>query len=102
MSIFREYDIRGVADTDLTDAIAWGLGKTLAKLTLAAGDSKAYIGRDVRLSSPRLAKAIAAGFEAGGVEVRILEPGPTPLLYFAAHEAVSDFPTRTGVMVTGS
>ncbi len=102
MSIFREYDVRGVADRDLTNEIAWALGKSLGEWTLKAGDKNAYVGQDVRLSSPRLGLAIAAGFEAAGITVRRLAPGPTPLLYFAAADKVEDFPTSTGVMVTGS
>ena len=102
MSIFREYDVRGLADRDLTDSITWALGKTLGQLTRKKGDSRVYIGQDVRLSSPRLAKALGAGFESEGIAVRYLNPGPTPALYFAAHEEVSDFQTRSGVMVTGS
>ena len=102
MSIFREYDVRGLADRDLTDQVAWALGRALAERTKKVGDQRAYVGRDVRLSSPRLSAALAAGLEAGGIKVRILAPGPTPLLYFAATSAVKDFPTSTGIMVTGS
>lgn len=102
MSIFREYDIRGIADRDLPDSLAWSLGRALADRVRQSGDTRAYVGRDVRLSSPRLSKAIACGLEAGGVEVRFLAPGPTPLLYFSAKEATPDFATRTGIMVTAS
>lgn len=102
MSIFREYDVRGVADRDLTNEVAWALGKTLGNWALKAGDKNVYVGRDVRLSSPRLAMALAAGFEAAGCTVRRLSAGPTPLLYFAAAQEVPGFSTQTGVMVTGS
>lgn len=102
MGIFREYDIRGVADRDIPDAFGWALGRILAKRVTAAGDTNVYVGRDVRVSSPRLSNALARGFEDGGVNVRLLAPGPTPLLYFAASCAVHDFPTRSGIMVTAS
>ena len=102
MSIFREYDIRGIADKELPDSLAWCLGRVLAERTRTAGDTRAYIGRDVRESSPRLSRALAAGMEAGGVECRFLAPGPTPLLYYAAYKSKPDFPTRTGIMVTAS
>jgi phosphomannomutase/phosphoglucomutase len=102
MGIFREYDIRGIADTELPDTLAWALGRALAERTKKGGDRRAYIGRDVRLSSPRLAKALAAGFEAGEVEVRFLKPGPTPMLYYAAKVSLPDFATATGIMVTAS
>lgn len=102
MSIFREYDVRGIADKDLTNEIAWGLGKALGLRAKKAGDSKVYIGRDVRVSSPRLANALASGFEAADVAVTQLQPGPTPLLYFAAYKNIPEFETRSGIMVTGS
>lgn len=101
-TIFREYDIRGIAERDLTNSLAWALGRTLAEEIKKRGDDCAYVGQDVRLSSPRLANALAAGLEAGGLQVRLLAPGPTPLLYFAAHESVPEFKSRTGIMVTGS
>lgn len=101
-SIFREYDVRGNADAELTDDICWALGRALAVRIRDAGDRNAYIGRDVRLSSPRIASSLAAGLKAGGINVHIHTPGPTPLLYFCAHESLPDFPSRSGIMVTGS
>src|SRR5947209_7331555 len=98
MSIFREYDVRGLAETELTNPIAWGLGRALAERLSTEGHDKAiYVGQDVRLSSPRLAEAISAGLEAGGLKVRKLKPGPTPLLYYCAHEAIEGFKTSSGI-----
>lgn len=102
MSIFREYDIRGIADRDLDNVTIWALGFSLGSLAKAQGENRCYIGRDVRLSSPRLARALASGAEAAGLEVRLLSPGPTPLLYFCTHQPEPDFQTRTGFMITGS
>lgn len=102
MTIFREYDVRGVADRDLTNEIAYGLGKALGERAKKAGDSNVYVGRDVRLSSPRLSDALACGLSAAGVRVIQLKAGPTPLLYFAAYKAISEFPTKSGIMITGS
>ena len=102
MSIFREYDIRGIADTQLTDSLTWGLGFVLGELAKKAGETNIYIGQDVRLSSPRLVKALAAGLRAAKLNVLVLSPGPTPLLYFAATKAISDFATKSGIMITGS
>ncbi|MEO5668725.1 MAG: phosphomannomutase/phosphoglucomutase [Bdellovibrionota bacterium] len=102
MSAFREYDIRGIADQDLTNDFVWALGRTLGELTKKSGDSRVYVGQDVRLSSPRLSHALSDGLRAGGVEVRVLSPGPTPLLYFVAYKSEKDFQTHTGIMITGS
>ncbi len=100
--LFREYDIRGIADSELTSPFAWALGRALADLLKSVNESACYIGEDVRTSSPRLAEHLSAGLEAGGINVRRLNPGPTPMLYFAAHENERDFKTSSGVMITGS
>ncbi|MEZ4813622.1 MAG: phosphomannomutase/phosphoglucomutase [Bdellovibrionota bacterium] len=100
--LFREYDIRGIADTELTSPFAWSLGRALADLLSSEDEKNCYICEDVRLSSPRLAENLASGLEAGGIKVQRLNPGPTPILYFAAHESTADFKTQSGVMITGS
>ena len=102
MSAFREYDIRGIADKDLGNDFVWALGRALGELAKSKGDSRVYVGQDVRLSSPRLSHALSDGLIASGVEVRVLSPGPTPLLYFMACKPESDFVTRSGIMITGS
>ncbi len=102
MSIFREYDIRGVADRDLIDPIVFSLGRILARRALKAGDRNIFVGEDVRISSDRLAATLSAAFRFEGLQVRRLNPGPTPLLYFAAKVEQPNFPTQSGVMITGS
>ena len=56
------------------------------------------IGRDGRLSGPRLAKALARGLNAAGANVIDIGIVATPMVYFATHL----FETGSGVMVTGS
>jgi len=102
MTVFREYDIRGIADRDLPDSFCWALGRALGDLTRNIGDSRIYVGQDVRLSSPRISQSLAAGLKASGLEVSVLTPCPTPLLYFMAYKNVSSFETHSGIMVTGS
>jgi phosphomannomutase/phosphoglucomutase len=99
--IFREYDIRGVADRDLTDELAYGLGRGLAtQLGAAAGTAtpRLCVARDCRLSSPRLHAALLRGLTEGGARVVDLGVGPTPMLYFGVHHLGTD----GGVMITGS
>ncbi|HQY60193.1 MAG TPA: phosphomannomutase, partial [Polyangiaceae bacterium] len=99
--IFREYDIRGVADRDLTDELAYGLGRGLAtQLGAAAGTSspRLCVARDCRVSSPRLHAGLLRGLTEGGVRVVDLGVGPTPMLYFGVHHLGTD----GGVMITGS
>jgi len=100
--VFREYDIRGVADQELTDDLIRATGEAfgLALFDGAEGRSKltVAVGRDCRLSSPRIFEAFCKGLMRAGVDVVDVGVGPTPLLYFAVHHLDAD----GGVMITGS
>jgi phosphomannomutase/phosphoglucomutase len=97
--IFREYDIRGVAERDLGDDVAYGIGRGFAAmLGASSGGLRVAVGRDCRLSSPRLFGALVKGLVEGGVHVVDVGVGPTPMLYFAAHHLGTD----GAVMITGS
>jgi phosphomannomutase/phosphoglucomutase len=100
---FREYDIRGVAERDLTDGLARALGATFAlvlRRERAGGGQRprVAVGRDGRLSSDRLFAALTEGLLEGGADVVSVGVGPTPLLYFAAHHLGTD----GAVMITAS
>jgi phosphomannomutase/phosphoglucomutase len=96
---FREYDIRGVADRDLSSELARDLGRCFAEAIAHGGEPpRIALGRDGRVSSPRLADAVTEGMIAAGARVSLLPVGPTPLLYFAAHHLATD----GAMMVTGS
>jgi phosphomannomutase / phosphoglucomutase len=100
--IFREYDIRGVADRDLTSPVVRGIGRGLGKLLRPEGRPDAplriAVGRDCRLSGPRIIDDLVAGLRQAGASVVDVGVGPTPYLYFAAHHLGTD----GSVMVTGS
>jgi phosphomannomutase / phosphoglucomutase len=96
--IFKAYDIRGIVDRTLTEDAAEAIGRGLATLGREKGVSKFVVGRDGRLSGPRLAKALARGMTAAGVEVIDIGVVATPMVYFATYL----FETGSGVMVTGS
>lgn len=98
--IFREYDIRGVADRDLTDEVVFAIGRGLADMLRPAGasSSRIVVSRDCRLSGPRLFEALSGGLRAGGSDVLDIGVGPTPQMYFAVHHLEAD----GGVMITGS
>jgi phosphomannomutase/phosphoglucomutase len=98
---FREYDIRGIADTDLTDDVARALGAAFAAtMREQAGvpSPRIAVGRDGRLSSERLFAALTGGLMEAGADVVAIGVGPTPLLYFAAHHLGTD----GAVMITAS
>jgi phosphomannomutase/phosphoglucomutase len=96
--IFREYDIRGIADRDLTDEAVREIGQAFAQLMRERGKRVLCVGRDVRLSSPRIRNALVTGLRDQGAHVIDVGQVPTPALYFA----VLDFKADGGVMVTGS
>ena len=96
--IFREYDIRGNADRDLSDDVARDLGRALGTVMAERGLRRIMVGRDCRLSSRRLRNALVEGLVETGRHVVKIEVGPTPLLYFAVNHLDAD----GGIMVTGS
>ena len=83
-TLFREYDIRGVVDRDMTDEAVHLVGKALGTMVRKAGGSKVVVGRDCRLSGGRFAEMMITGLNATGVDVVDVGVVPTPLTYFAA------------------
>jgi len=95
--IFREYDVRGVADRDLTEEAVGLVARALAARVRGAGGRRVAVGRDARLSSPRFARAAISALTASGVDVLDLGLVPTPLVSFAAYtEGVDGFCAVTG------
>lgn len=97
-AIFRAYDIRGIADSQLTPESTRLIGRAIGSLALEHGHPCILFAADGRLSSPRLAAALKEGILSEGCDVIDLGIVPTPLLYFATH--TSD--TCSGVMLTAS
>jgi phosphomannomutase/phosphoglucomutase len=98
MSIFREYDIRGVVGSDLTPSLAEKIGRAYGEMVKAAKGRRVAVGRDVRTSSPDLHAGLLRGLVSTGTEVLDVGICPTPLLYFSLFR----FPVDGGVMITGS
>src|SRR5579863_1130505 len=97
-TIFREYDIRGVADTELLSADVEQLGIGLGTYLRRHSGTKINLGRDVRVSSPRLHDALLKGLMASGCQVTDIGVVPTPLLYYSGKHLQAD----GAVMITGS
>jgi len=97
-AIFREYDIRGIADTDLADGAVRAIGRAFGERMREKGLTRVAVGRDVRLSSPRIRAALVEGLLDQGMRVIDVGEVPTPALYFAVLRLQAD----AGVMVTGS
>jgi phosphomannomutase/phosphoglucomutase len=98
-TIFREYDIRGIADSELLSADVEQLGRGLGTyLTRQTGGRKINVGRDCRLSSDRLRDALLEGLLAVGCYVTDIGTVPTPVLYYSAQHLNAD----GAIMITGS
>ena len=83
-SIFREYDIRGVVDHSLTEVAVELIGRALGTQVIRAGQTQLALGRDGRLSSPRLTQALIKGLLSTGLDLVDLGQVTTPMVYFAA------------------
>ncbi len=92
--IFREYDIRGVADRDLDDATVHAIGAAVGARVVG---KQVVVGRDCRLTSPRLFAALTDGIR---IHADVIDIGvvPTPVLYFAAKHLAP----AAAIMITGS
>ncbi len=96
--IFREYDIRGVVDKDLTEEFAEQLGKAYGTYVGRKGLSRVTAACDGRLSSERLKSALIRGMVSTGCQVTDVGLCPTPVFYFS----IFHLDKEGGVTVTGS
>ncbi len=99
-TIFREYDIRGLVETELTPAFAEHLGRAVASEAWhrIGRAPTLVVGRDNRPSGDALARALRAGIAATGATAIDVGELPTPALYFAIRALQVD----GGMQVTGS
>ncbi len=97
-SIFREYDIRGIAEEELLDADVEVLGRALATYIIRHSGRTICLACDCRLSGTRLHDALLKGLLAAGAHVLDAGTVPTPLLYYSSVH----FDADGGVMITGS
>jgi phosphomannomutase/phosphoglucomutase len=97
-SLFKAYDIRGVVDKTLTVEAVRAIGAALGSEGAAHGVREIAIGRDGRLSGPRLRDALTEGIRSAGVDVVDIGMVATPMLYFSTFH----LGTGSGVEITGS
>jgi len=96
--VFREYDIRGHAEQDFPDAFVAELGRSMGAYFADAGARRITLGRDCRLSSPRIHAALKRELLASGLDVIDVGIVHTPALYFSVFHLEVD----GGVMITAS
>jgi phosphomannomutase/phosphoglucomutase len=97
--IFRQYDIRGIVDKDLTTEAATAIGRAYATLLRDRGMSgNVAVGRDNRPSGGHLYDALTEGLTSAGASVIDIGVVPTPLLYWSLHH----LDVVGGIQITGS
>jgi len=96
--IFREYDIRGVVDEDLTPDVVRQLGLGIGSYLARRGARRLSLGRDGRLSSPDIHTWLIGGLLDTGATIVDLGIVPTSLSYYSTHR----LPVDGAVMITGS
>lgn len=97
-NVFREYDIRGVVNRDLTEDFVYQLAKGCGTYFADKGVRKIVLGRDCRLSSPSFRDTFLEGITETGIHAIDVGVVPTPLLYFA----LFNLNVKGGIQITGS
>jgi len=97
-TIFREYDIRGIAESELPDSGIQDLGRAIGTYLQRHNGRNINLGRDCRLSSDRLRNALIEGLKSSGCQVTDIGVVPTPVLYYSVFHLKAD----GAVMITGS
>jgi len=98
-NIFRAYDIRGIAHEQLSEELAFAIGKAVASEAFEKGDNSIIVARDARSHSQEFAGHAISGIISTGCDVVDIGLAPTPLMNFAAthHDK-----TSSGIIVTAS
>ncbi|NWF75708.1 MAG: phosphomannomutase/phosphoglucomutase [Nitrospirae bacterium] len=98
--VFREYDIRGIVEEDLTENFVFLLGKAFGTYLRNVNPvaRQVSVGRDGRLSSESFARNVIRGIISTGINVYNIGLCPTPVQYFSLYHLNLD----GGIMVTGS
>lgn len=97
-NIFREYDLRGIYPEEITEDVAYTLGRSFGTYIKKFGFEKTVIGHDNRLSSPSLSDALIKGILETGIDVINLGLVTTPMYYFAKYH----LEIYSGIMITAS
>ena len=97
-NIFREYDIRGIYNEDLTNESAYLIGRGFGSYIKNRGEDITIVGHDNRLSSPALSSNLIKGITESGVHVIDLGLVTTPMYYYSK----IFYNINSGIMVTAS
>ncbi|HWJ05651.1 MAG TPA: phosphomannomutase CpsG [Steroidobacteraceae bacterium] len=92
---FKAYDLRGRIPGELNEDVAYRVGRAYAEFVKP---KKVIVGRDIRLSSELLGKALEQGLLDSGVDVHDIGLCGTEVVYYATFAREMD----GGIMVTAS
>ena len=95
MNAFKAYDIRGVWGEELTSDIVYKIGYFFPKVIPC---KQVLVGRDARLSSDKMFKALSDGIRDAGVDVLDIGLSTTPMVYWATGK----FDVDASIMITAS
>jgi phosphomannomutase/phosphoglucomutase len=96
--IFREYDIRGIAGSEITDSDVSTLGRAFGTYMARQDKRRIVVARDCRLTSGRFRDLLVSGLLGSGMDVVDVGVCPTPLFYFA----IRHLDREGGMMITAS
>ncbi len=97
-TIFREYDIRGIWEKEITEDVAYTLGRSFASYISLMGLERVIVGHDNRISSPIIHNALIKGLTESGANVTDLGLVTTPMYYYGKKKEGIE----TGIMITAS
>jgi len=97
-NIFRANDIRGVAFEDLSQEVVFALGKALGTESINRKEDHFILGRDGRVSSPKLFEWLSEGVLSTGCNVIDIGIVPSPVFYHSTFK----LNTSNGAVITGS
>ena len=96
--IFREYDIRGIAEAQITEEDVLNIGKGIGTFLIQNNSFALTVGRDCRITSDRYSELLIEGLLSTGCHVTDIGVCPTPVQYFS----IRHLNKQGGVMVTAS
>jgi len=97
-NVFREYDIRGVVESDFPDSFVYDLGRAYATFLIENQENKISVSGDIRNSTIKLKANFIRGLIDSGINVFDLGIIPTPLNYFSLFRT----DIHHSVQITGS
>ena len=97
-NIFREYDIRGVYGDELTDELAYHIGRAFGTNLVRKNIPSTVVAYDNRLSSESLERELVKGLVDSGIKVLRIGLATTPMCYYAANY----LNTNSSMMITAS